>query len=416
MEYSIEMESKVLYVCSGRSFNSAQPGRKISSIVQCWQKLGNSVTLLCGDDFVGNAGTPLVEGQQNSATTWLKSAWLARPLVHSLSERLDLAHDGVLRTVIRKRVRDSRPAVIWERSCRLHKAALDVARENGISYVLEWKDHLVDYRFSLFRGKALRMEARKNREAGTIVVESGVLRDELGRGGVDTDKIIVAYNAVQADQFTRDELKRARARKELGVGDETVLVGYLGSYAFYHDAARLVLAADIVRKSDVAGKIKIVMVGAGKEYPSTRKIAESLGLLDNVLMMKPGVSKDEVPSILAALDIAVLPGSTDIICPIKIQEYMACELPSVVPDYACNREVLRDGETGAFFKPKDEAALAKKIIHLAGHRELREGMGRRAREEAIRRFSWEATWGAALETVLERERVKSFALTERVPE
>jgi glycosyltransferase involved in cell wall biosynthesis len=170
---------------------------------------------------------------------------------------------------------------------------------------------------------------------------------------------------------------------------------------------RLVLAAVIIRKRDAARKIKVLMVGAGKEYLESRKIAESLGLLDGILTMKPGVPKDEVPGILAALDIAVLPGSTDIICPIKIQEYMACELPSVAPDYACNREVLRDGVTGALFTPKDEADLAAKIIHLADNRELREEMGRRAREEVIRRFSWEATWGAALECVLERTHAKS---------
>jgi glycosyltransferase involved in cell wall biosynthesis len=71
--------------------------------------------------------------------------------------------------------------------------------------------------------------------------------------------------------------------------------------------------------------------------------------------------------------------------------------------------VLRDGETGMLFKPKDESALAKKIAILAADQKLREAIGRRAREEVIRRLSWEATWGAALETVLEREREKAAA-------
>jgi glycosyltransferase involved in cell wall biosynthesis len=205
---------------------------------------------------------------------------------------------------------------------------------------------------------------------------------------------------VQADQFARDELKCISVRKDLGVDNETILVGYLGSYAFYHDTARLVLAAEIIRESDVAEKVKILMVGAGKEYADSRKLADGLGLLDDMLIMKPGVAKDEVPGILAALDIAILPGSTDIICPIKIQEYMACELPSIVPDYTCNREVLDNGRTGVLFSPRDEQDLAAKICALAVDSQARLHIGQEARKEVQRRFTWENTWGAALEKIL----------------
>ena len=341
---------------------------------------------------------------------WYRKAPSIGPLITSLSEWRDVKHDRMVLHHLQKACKTWRPQIIWERSCRLHCAGLVFARRLGIPYVLEWKDHLVDYRLSLFRGRALRMEVWKNREANHIVVESGVLRDALGREGVDIDKIIVAHNAVQSDQFAKDMQKRAQVRNDLGVDVDTVLVGYLGSYAFYHDTARLVLAADIVRAKLPDAKIRFLMLGAGKEYPGSRELARKLGLLDGVVLMKSGVPQDEVPSILAALDIAVLPGSTDIICPIKIQEYMASELPSVAPDYACNREVLRDGETGALFRPKDESDLAEKIIALARKRELRQEMGRRARAEVIQRFSWEATWGAALKTVLEQSVARSMEL------
>jgi len=59
---------------------------------------------------------------------------------------------------------------------------------------------------------------------------------------------------------------------ELKIKDDEILVGYLGSYNFYHDSVRLVLAADILRKQ---GKkpTKILMVGTGKEY---RAVIDSL--------------------------------------------------------------------------------------------------------------------------------------------
>ncbi len=71
------------------------------------------------------------------------------------------------------------PDLIWERSSRLHCAGMLVARKIGVPYVLEWKDHLVPYRLSFYRGRALKMEKRKNHEADFIVVESEVLRQWL---------------------------------------------------------------------------------------------------------------------------------------------------------------------------------------------------------------------------------------------
>ena len=105
---------------------------------------------------------------------------------------------------------------------------------------------------------------------------------------------------------------------------------------------------------------------------------------------------------LSALDIAVLPGSTDIICPIKVQEYMASGLPAIVPDYPCNREVIADGVTGMLFEPKNERALADKILVLAKDKNMRQHMGDMARQEVLKRFTWEETWGRALNEVFNR--------------
>jgi len=395
--------SRILYLCPGRSFYSGHLGRKLAGVAQCWRDAGHDVKHICGGDICGD-GAPGGGGYgwQGTHTRWYRKAPGMAPLVTSVSEWRDIRHDSQMLEHLATVCRDWRPDVIWERSCRLHCAGLTCARQIDVPYVLEWKDHLVDYAFSLFKSRALRMEAKKNHEADHVVVESGVLRDELGREGVDTGKIIVAHNAVQADQFSRDERKRAQVRSDLGVDDDTVLVGYLGSYAFYHDTAGLVLAADIVRKSGPAAKVKILMVGAGKEYVGSQKLAKDLGLLDNMLTMIPGVPKDQVPGMLAALDIAVLPGSTDIICPIKIQEYMACELPSVLPDYACNREVIETGQTGVLFAPRDAQELAVKIIALAEDSRARLRIGQAARREVERRFTWQSTWGAALEGILNK--------------
>jgi glycosyltransferase involved in cell wall biosynthesis len=144
------------------------------------------------------------------------------------------------------------------------------------------------------------------------------------------------------------------------------------------------------------------MVGNGELYPECLAEAQQRGLIGGILTMRPGVPGREVPATLSALDIAVLPGSTDIICPIKIQEYMAAGLPTIAPDYLCNREVITHGKTGMLFTPGDEVALAKAILELSRGRELRQHMSRVARAEVASRFTWERTWGKTLRQIFDR--------------
>lgn len=396
---------EMLYICGGRSFFSSTPGRKIGEVVKCWRTAGHGVSHVCGGDILAEysrgVAPPVSYGSQKTYTRWYKKLPGTDPLVHTLSEWRDIQHDKRILGYLYKNYTSKKVRLVWERSSRLHSAGLNLARQIKVPYVLEWKDHLIDYDLSLFRGRALKLETLKNHEADYIVVESGFLKDALAREGVDPGKILVSHNAVDVTEFSKTETERARVRAELGIGDDVVLAGYLGSYAFYHDAPRLVWATALIAAQRRDRQVKVLMVGAGKEYPESRALAEELGVLDETLLMLPGVPKDRVPSILSALDIAVLPGSTDIICPIKVQEYMASLLPTVAPDYACNREVLRDGVTGELFAPKDAEALANKILLLARDDALRLRMGHQAREDAAKCFNWQATWGAALARILE---------------
>ena len=396
------MSSRVLYICGGRSFHSNKPGRKIAEVTACWQRAGHEVKLVGGADLLQPSRTIKQSqyGAQSTHDKWYRGHALLRPVVNTVSEWKDIQHDALMLKFIQAVCTSWRPDLIWERSSRLHSAGLILARMLGVPYVLEWKDHLVNYRLSLFRLRALRMERKKNRAADYIVVESNVLRKQLALELPRSDHVLVAHNAVRPEEFgsrgNRNELRHGLISSE---GD--VLVGYLGSYAFYHDAKRLVQAAGIVRKQSGVQSIRFLMLGAGKEYSACRNLATTSGLLnDSLFMMRPGVPETDVPALLRSLDVAVLPGSTDIICPIKVQEYMASELPSVVPDYECNREVIDDGRTGVLFRPGDAAALADRILNLANSADTRRRIGGQARQEIAFRFTWEKTWGAALQKAL----------------
>ena len=60
-------------------------------------------------------------------------------------------------------------------------------------------------------------------------------------------------------------------------------------------------------------------------------------------------------------------------------------------------ELVADGETGLLVPPRDAAALREAVERLLGDRELRERLGRAARERARERFGWDGVIERTLE-------------------
>ena len=94
--------------------------------------------------------------------------------------------------------------------------------------MLEWKDNLLNYGFSFFKWYADIIETRKVRSADYLVVESDVLRNKLvDEYGIDAGKVIVAHNAVDADEFQLNANHRSKVRASIAVKDDELLVGVL---------------------------------------------------------------------------------------------------------------------------------------------------------------------------------------------
>ena len=399
------MKIKVLYVISGRSFYSSKPGRKISSIVKCWRRIGYDVKCIFGGDLYLNADSKEHNINENSYgnvdyyNAWYRNYVLLKPFVNTVSEFRDIQHDNKLKRELRFLIEEWKPNLIWERSCRLHISGITQAQEYNIPYVLEWKDHLLDYGLSLLKPYATYVENKKNKLSSNIVIESAVLKRQLAASSLNENKIQIALNAVEKSEFSGKASADAENIKQtLHISSNKIVIGYMGSYAFYHDVERLVLAAKMLEKENLP--VKFLLVGVGKHYEECLALAKSLNLESEYFSFHEPVSSSQVPSYLNVFDIAVLPGSTDIICPIKIQEYMAAGLPVVLPDYECNREVISEGIEGRFFKPFSEDSLAEVLRYLIENSSARQKMGVAGAALSGENFSWEATWGKALNTVI----------------
>ena len=362
------MDKKLIYLISGRSASSKNPGRKISEIISVWSLKYNVFSVFGGDLFLG-VGSLKNSLESYGSANYHQQSFRKSYLWTTFSEIKDIIHTFITLFHLIKNYKKEDVAIIWERSSRLHWAGLIFSKIKKIPYVLEWKDHLIPEQKSLLKRLARYIEKKKILEAEYVVIESNVLKNWIvNEYNIDSKKVLVALNAVNYTDFSKKNIDNREYSQKYNFKTLKTIVTYLGSFAFYHDSKRLVLAANIL--FEINPNITIYMIGDGKDKNECIILANELNISGKNIFFMPPVKKEEVPEILHNSDIAVLPGSTDIICPVKIMEYMAAGCVTIAPDYECNKEVIQHLKNGLLFKTGDEKSLAEVINQIANDKAI----------------------------------------------
>jgi glycosyltransferase involved in cell wall biosynthesis len=103
------------------------------------------------------------------------------------------------------------------------------------------------------------------------------------------------------------------------------------------------------------------------------------------------VAHDEIPSYLAAMDVAVVLAASDRTfhySPLKLAEYLLAGLPVVAPRAGELPARLHDGVDAVLVEPGDPAALARALRRLRDDPDARARLGRGARAAADD-WSWD---------------------------
>jgi hypothetical protein len=158
---------------------------------------------------------------------------------------------------------------------------------------------------------------------------------------------------------------------------------YLGTHGI---SQGLFTVADAAAR--LAGQpIRFAFVGDGADKPRLAKRVAELGL-SNVMLL-PSLPSAEVPALLAAADVCLVPlrqvplFATFI--PSKMFEYLAAGR-AVIGSVAGEAADILDEAGGVVVAPEDSAALAEAIRALAADPELRQQMGRAGRAHVERSY------------------------------
>lgn len=225
--------------------------------------------------------------------------------------------------------------------------------------------------------------------AARIFVVSDVERRNLEARGVAPEKIIVNPNGVDVERF-RPGTGGVEARRELGLKDEDVVAGFVGTFGPWHGVGKL---AEAIKSISAGVPVRFLLVGSGSLYAAVEKQLQAEVLTGKVIFTG-SVAHQRVAALLDACDILVAPhvpladGSEFFGSPTKIFEYMAMGKAIVASRLGQIGEVLEDRETALLVEPGNVRELIDAILKLVESEKLRRRLGARAREVVTQDHTW----------------------------
>ncbi len=234
-----------------------------------------------------------------------------------------------------------------------------------------------------------RYERLNLKAAARIFVVSDVERRNLEARGVVSDRIIVNPNGVDVQLF-RPGAGGSETRRELSIGNDEVVIGFVGTFGPWHGVLKL---AEAIKLIPANVTVRFLLVGSGSLHSEVERLLKVESETRRVIFT--GVVRHErVPALLDACDLLVAPhvpladGSEFFGSPTKLFEYMAMGKAIVASRLGQIGEVLADEETALLVEPGNIGELVAAIVKLVESDSLRASLGAKAREAAVQNYTW----------------------------
>ncbi|MBI5440040.1 MAG: glycosyltransferase family 4 protein [Deltaproteobacteria bacterium] len=293
-------------------------------------------------------------------------------------------------------VRNRRIALVHTNTCHLLAGALAAALLR-IPHV--WHIHERDISPAALRKSLSAAVLRLSAKVVTASTECG----KQFFGERRSPKLRAIPGGVDPDRF-HPGLSGRGVRAEFRLPEAAPVVGMIGRITPWKGQAEFLEAARRIR--DAVPEARFLVVGApdvaanDRYEGALRSLVAELGIQDAVVFTG---QRDDVPQIIAALDVLVLPSVEPEPFGLVLVEAMAEEKPVVATAIGGPLEIVSPGDTGFLVPPKDPGAMAAAVLGLLADSPLRTEMGRRGRARALERFTWEraardleACWSEAL--------------------
>jgi len=212
-----------------------------------------------------------------------------------------------------------------------------------------------------------------------VIAVSEKIKIEILGHGVRTENVTILHNALVLENYRRNHADRS-FRRELGVGDETLLVASIGRLSPEKGQADFIRAARRVleRRPDA----RFLLVGVGGDRQKLESLSQSMGLNGKVLFLG---YRSDMAAIYNSIDIVVQSSFTEGM-PNVVLEALAMEVPVIATDVGGTAEAVRHNETGVLVKPGLPGDVSAQILSYAESRERFKRMAERGRALILEQF------------------------------
>lgn len=222
--------------------------------------------------------------------------------------------------------------------------------------------------------------------ADRIIVTSAYYMKKSGRLNAYSEKISIVSPGVDTVFFSDKNTNSKIVEKFKGTKN-ILFVGQLDKTHNHKGLDYLLKAFRFIREK--VKNYRLIIVGTGDMNDEYRKKAKEFVISDSVIFTG-FVSNTELPSYYSASDILVLPSVSDAEgFGMVILEAAALGKPAIGTRIGGIPSVIQDGKTGYLVPPRDEKALARKIIQLLSNPNTVQKFGENAYKMIQNSYTWD---------------------------
>jgi glycosyltransferase involved in cell wall biosynthesis len=225
-----------------------------------------------------------------------------------------------------------------------------------------------------------------HRHIGRVLAISDVIhRNVLATTPVPPERVLTVHDAVDTSLFAPDTVDRFSVRREAGIPDDALVVGFVGRFSPGKGLEDLLHAAHLLHRDHPA--VQYLIAGEASHGEETYAasvfdLARSLGIQDFVRFMG---FRSDIPAVMASFDILAFPSHAESFGVVLI-EAMAMGKPVVSTNCDGVLDIVVNGTTGLMVPPKDPEALARALEQVITDADLRQRMGTAGRARVLEHF------------------------------
>jgi glycosyltransferase involved in cell wall biosynthesis len=220
-----------------------------------------------------------------------------------------------------------------------------------------------------------------------VIVNSHAGQEFHTKLGYRPRRWVLIPNGMDLDRFRPDLDARRSVFAELGLDQQTTLIGLLARYDPMKGHSNFLRAAGILTNSGVDAHFLLVGHAISPENKPLMDAITKEGLTGRVHLLG---RREDIHRIEAALDILAMSSVWGEGFPNVVAEAMACGVPCVVTDVGDAAFLVAD--TGSVVPPYDPAALADALMALIrSGAEVRHRLGESARLRVVENFNIKKT-------------------------